>query len=264
MPLITSAVLLDISDRAAFQYEQIKDAFDLLTPVGGGLYQTLVTATNDVDVEIPTLEEYKRVDDTLLLATAIANGTPLPKIVTAMDAHFSRVVSGSPLQIGSWDGFLGDKDERVSYWFSLIYLAAKSSRMLAVNVFSEGDDEFSDITVSGAGTVTVVDGVNYGDGAVTNPADGNNYAATQLKLKVISMASAECDFRISVKDVNDNPTTIDVNVPVSADDTEIDIGTASSRFLDVTGVAFVPGGPGLGTIGDNFKIFNKIERTIAL
>lgn len=37
--------------------------------------------------------------------------------------------------------------------------------------------------------------LNYGDGAVTNPADGSNYAATQLKLIARGQSYESYSFR---------------------------------------------------------------------
>ena len=136
--------------------------------------------------------------------------------------------------------------------------------MLANDVFSEGDDQFADVEVIAGPAIQFTDGINYGDGAATNPANDVFFAPTQLKVEVVTMGATDLDLRLSVKDVNDNPTTIDVTVPgSSAGGTIIDIGGTSDRFLDVFAAAFVPAGAE-GTLGDNVTIRNLKERQIAL
>jgi hypothetical protein len=136
--------------------------------------------------------------------------------------------------------------------------------MLAINVFSEDDDVFATAEVIAGPTISFTDGINYGDGAATNPANGTYFAATQLKAVVTSaIGAANLDLRLSVKDVNDQPTTIDVTIPSgSIVGTEVDIGGVSDRFLDVTNIDFVPAGS-TGTIGDEVQILNKKERQVA-
>jgi hypothetical protein len=172
--------------------------------------------------------------------------------------------SGVVLQAGGWDGYLTDNDERVSYFFAQLFFATQSFYMLANNVFSESLDQFARLQVAGGPTLTFTDGVNYGTGDAANPANGTYYAATQLKVVVTAMGGSNLDVRLTVKDVNNNLTTIDVTIPGgSAPGTEVPIGTTADRFLDVTGAIFKPGGS-TGTVGDDMKVMNLKERQIAL
>lgn len=266
MPLIDTTSLLKIADRAAAQYKFLYDAFTSLTPAGtNGFYWQIVTATNDPDVEIPTLQPYYAVDTGLNVDFTVKNGVQLGQIVSAMEAHFNILgPTGIPLQLGGWDGYLTTHNERVSYWFSKIFLDTTGNYMLANNVFSEGNDVFGTVTLAAGPTIVFTDGVNYGTGAITNPANGSNYAATQLKVVVVGMGMTNLDLRLSVKDINNVPATIDVTVPGgSLPGAEITIGATSDRFLDVMNVAFVPAGS-TGTVGDSLTINNKKERQILL
>jgi hypothetical protein len=265
MALIDTTSLLRVADRAAMQYKYLYDAFVQLVQEGGGFYSEIVTATNDDQVEIPTQRDYYYVDTNLNVDFNVKNGTPLAAIIGAMNCHFNiRDILGNPLQAGGWDGYLYDHNCRVSWYFDRLFMATQGLWMLAVNVFSESNDVFGTVGIAAGPTINFVDGVNYGNGAVTNPANGTYYAATQLKVVVGTMGATDADLRISVKDVNDNPTTIDVTVPGgSAPGTEILVGTTSNRYLDVMTVAFVPLG-NTGTVGDSFTINNKKERQISL
>lgn len=139
MPLVSVATLLRVADRAAYQYEQILDTFDTISQTGLGLYWETVSATDDVDVEVPTERPYEEVDDDLDPSQVARTGTKLGNIIYGMDAHFNRRdTNGDPLQIGGWDGYLTSKDERVSQYFGELYFAIKGGYMLAVDVFSEG------------------------------------------------------------------------------------------------------------------------------
>jgi len=265
MPLIDTTHLLRVADRAAAQYQFIADALEQARQEGSGYYFDIVTDTNDPDVEIPTERPYQLVDEDLLTGWCARNGTQLAQVIGAMEAHFNRRDAyGNPLQAGGWDGYCATQDVRVSWYFSQLFLAVKRCYMLAINVFSESDDVFGTVEIDSGPSIDFTDGVNYGDGSDTKPANGTYYAATQLKVVVQAFSSAKLDLRLSVKDVDNNPTTIDVTIPASASPgDEIDVGTASNRFLDVFAVSFVPFG-GFGTLGDIVTIQNKKERQISL
>lgn len=266
MPLIDTTTLLGIADRAAYQVKALVEAVEDLSAEGGGFYFDRVTATNDSDVEIPTEQTYHEIDERLPdVDWLLKHGTHLCGVVSRMDAHFAvRDGAGIPLQQGGWNGYLFSNDERVSWYFARLYFACKNSYMLAVNVFSESSDLFGTVTMAGGPTAVFTDGINYGNGEDFNPADGSNFAATQLKLKVVSMGASNLDLRLAVKDKDNNPTTIDVTIPASSPvGTEIAVGTAADRFLDVMSVSLIPFSS-FGTIGDTVEIRNLKERTIAL
>jgi hypothetical protein len=265
MPLIDTTTLLGIADRAAQQYNILNTAFSQANQEGGGWYFDRSTSTNDADVEIPLNGPYEAVDQDLDIDYAVRNGTRLANIVNAMLVHFNiRNSSNQPLQAGGWDGYLYTKNVRVSWWFNRLYYAVKNRYLLAVNVFSETDDVFGTVDVVAGPGLNFTDGVNYGNGDSTNKANGSNFAATQLKVVVGSMGGSTLDLRLSVKDINNLPTTIDVSIPGgSAPGTEIPVGTSSNRYLDMIGVAFVPFGS-FGTLGDSVTIHNLKERQIAL
>jgi len=268
MPLIDTTTLLKIADRAAAQYRYINDAFAQLSQEGGSYYFDLVSLTNDPDVEIPCDRNYQLVDDTLVdegAPFAAHHGTRMANIIGSMEAHFNRTDNtGTVLQAGGWDGYLTDHDERVSWWFAALFYAVKSYRMLANDVFSETDDVFATLEMLAGPTLDFTDGVNYGNGSQLNPADGSDYAATQLKVVVDTFGASDLDIRLGVKDVDDLPTTIDVTVPGgSAPGAEIPVGATSNRFLDVIGASLIPFGS-FGTLGDKVTVNNLKERQVSL
>ena len=266
MALVDTSTLLAVADRAAKQYWFIDQAFTQLIVAGThGLYSNIVTTTENQQLEITTQGPYYLVDTGLTTIFAVRNGTNLSSIIGAMNAHFNtRDAYGNPLQVGGWDGYLYDHSCRVSWYFNCLFAATQGLRMLAVNVFSESTDVFGTVGIVAGPVISFTDGVNYGNGAIINPANGTYYAATQLKIVVVAMGGTNASLRLAVKDVNDNPTTIDVTVPGgSAPGTEISVGSSSDRFLDVMNVTFVPAGS-TGTVGDSFTINNKKERQISL
>lgn len=265
MPLIDTTPLLRIADRAAYQYGQLKSTLAAISAVGTDLYQTTVTDTDDPDVEIPTLNDFVAVDNDFQPGYAAREGTSLSNIVWGMEAHFDRRgPNGQPLQSGGWDGYLTSEDVRVSQYFGELFFAVKGFYMVANNVFSEGDDQFARVQVTTGPVMVFTDGVNYGNGNALNPANGVYFAATQLRVVVTTMGGTNLDIRLSVKDENDNPMTIDVTVPGgSAPGTSIPVGTSTDRFLDVIGATFKPAGSS-GTVGDDVKVRNLKERQIAL
>ena len=264
MPLIDTTTLLSISDRAAYQYGQLKTVCAAIQGEGNGFYFDMASATEDADVEIPLNEPYLNVDEDLLVDYMVRYGTVLSNVVGAMENHFNRIVSGTVLQAGGWDGYLTSNNKRVSYYFAQLFFAVKGYYMIANNVFSESDDQFARLQVTTGPVLTFTDGINYGDGSASNPANGTNYAATQLRVVVTSMGGANLDVRLTVKDVTNNLTTIDVTIPGgSVPGAVISVGSSFDRFLDVTGAIFKPAGAS-GTVGDDVKVMNKKERQVAL
>jgi hypothetical protein len=205
------------------------------------------------------------VDNDFSIGDVIKWGIKLPDVIWAMENHFNRSNgSGGVLQQGGWDGYLMSHNDRVSQYFGELFFIIHGNYMLAVNVFSESVDDMATAVRNATPAITFTDGVSYGNGAVTNPANGTYFAASQLKVYVVAMGGANLDLRLSVKDVNNNLTTIDVTVPGgSPPATEIAIGTTSNRFLDVTNITLVPAGSA-GTLGDTIKVRNLKERQIAL
>jgi hypothetical protein len=67
-----------------------------------------------------------------------------------------------------------------------------------------------------------------------------------------------------VKDVNNNPATIDVMIPAgSVPGAIVNVGSSSDRFLACIGAIYVPAGS-TGTVGDSVTVRNLKERQIAL
>jgi len=266
MPLVSVATLLRVADRAAYQYGQIIDTMAAISLQGTEYYWETITATDDPDVEVPTLQLYRATDEDLDPIRVGHYGTLLGNIITGMQGHFnSDDGTGNPFQIGGWDGYLTTKDERVSQYFGELFFSIIGAYMLAKNVFSEGDDVFGTAEVIVGPAITFTDGINYGNGDASNPANGAFFAGTQLRAKAeVNIGAANLDLRLAVKDLNDNPTTIDVTIPAGTPSgTFVDVGVAANRFLDVTGIGFVPAG-NTGTLGDEVTIRNKKERQIAL
>jgi hypothetical protein len=265
MALIDTTTLLHVADRAAYQYGQLQDACAVIQAVGAGYYFTIVSATEDPDVEIPCDADYHDADEDFLVGKMVSTGTRLPIILGAMEAHFNRTgVSGLPLQVGGWDGYLTSNNKRVSYYFAQLFFATHGFYMLANNVFSESVDQFARLQVTTGPVLTFTDGVNYGTGAAANPANGTYYAATQLKIVVTTMGATQLDVRLTVKDINNNLATIDVTIPGgSVPGAVVPIGTTADRFLDVTAAIFKPAGS-TGTVGDDMKVMNLKERQIVL
>lgn len=265
MALIDQTSFLKIADRAASQYKILEDASLAAQAEGNGFYAAIVTDTDDPDVEIPMLDSAVRVDTDIKADRMVAVGTMMSDIFWAMTRHFAMPdTDGKPLQSGGWDGYLQEKDLRVSWYFAKFHLAVSGRFMLAIDVFSEGEDVFGTAEVVAGPAIDFVDGIDYGNGSIENPANGLYYAGTQLRVKVLIDGAADLDLRLHVKNLNDNPVTIDVMVPAGTPVGDyVTVGTPADRFLDLTGVSISPGGSA-GTLGQKVSIENLKERQIVL
>lgn len=262
MALVSKDVVRKVVDRAAFQYKTIVDAFHDAFEVGSGSYYEIITETNDPDVELSCGGGYRMVDLSSDIKRLVCSGTNLCGVIKPMNEHFNIVSDdGERLQLGGWDGYLSAKDLRVSQYFAELYFNCTGKYLLSKNVFSEGIDEFGSFVINDDG-VSFVDGVSYGSGDDFNPANGKNFAPTQLKIVVDSIGVSGVDVRLSVKDSNNNLKMVDVQIPSSAGVGEEFI-VGEDRYLDVTFVSLVSGGLS-GGVGDSFRILNLKERIILL
>lgn len=254
MGLISSSVLEGITDRAAYQYGLYAQPFDSINVTGGGYYWQRVTDVDDPDVEIPLLNTYYTLDTTgFNLQTSFRAGlSQMLGIITAMESHFVRVG-----HTGGWNSYLSSVPMRVSDYFNMVYYSAKSTYLQANNVFSETDDTFGTWEYGDIFT----DGIDYGNGSWNNLANGSYFAPTQLKA-VVDTGSTSCSsliLELSVKDYQNLPTTIQTPAITGGAGTEVDIGTSTDRFLDVTNITAISG----DLTGNKVVIMNKIERTVA-
>ncbi len=259
MALIDPITLIEITDRAAWQYEQMLDVSLIINPdpTNTGYYQ-MVTLTEDPDQEVPMLQGMLAVDSDFDLV-GMVRGTRLKNVPGIVQNHFIRVS-----EAGGMDGYLFTNDLRVSDFYNQVNKISLGQYLLAVNVFSETDDTFGTVEIIGGPSVDFTDGINYGTGNQFQEADGTDFAATQLKIVTTSVIGAsDIELTLSVKDVNDNPTTIDVTVlSGSGVGVEVLVGTTSDRFLDVMGVSYKAATVDEGTVGDTFRISNVKERQI--
>jgi hypothetical protein len=264
VPLVAESVLLGVADRLAKQYSVLKAAFGAMNLDGGGLYWERVSATGDVDVEVPCMTPYEVVDNETTVELGARAGTRFSLIIGGMESHFNRRdAENAPLQLGGWDGYLQAKNKRVSQYFAELYANLGRGYMRAVNVFSEGDDVLATIEIDGDG-VAFTDGMDYGDGKAANWADGEHFAASRLRVTVDAMGDADLDMNVVVKTIANLPKTISVHIPANTPaETDIDLGDETDRLLDVTAVSYTTGG-GTGTVGDAVRIRNIKEREIAL
>lgn len=254
MAIIDVTTLLGVADRAATQYGMFIEPFSDINDQGSGFYWELITATDDPDVESYLMPSYYIVDKDFDVNYAFKYGLPaLQLIVTSMDGYFNA--NGFP---GLWDSYLKDNDVRVSDYFNKVIYASKSSYLLANNVFSEDQNNFGNWEYGDIFT----DGIDYGDGSWNNRADGNYFAATQLKV-IIDTGSTACNslvLKISVKDKDNNPTSIDTGLITGNEGDEFDVGVLTDRFLDVTNIVVVSG----DLVGNKVRIENKKERQVVL
>jgi len=259
MGLIDPVTLIEVIDRAAWQYEQLLNVSLIINPdpTNTGYYQ-MITITDDPDQEIPMLQGLLTVDSDFAVE-GMVRGTKLPNVVGIMQNHFIRVT-----EAGGMDGYLFTNNLRASDFYSQINKISLGQYLLAVNVFSETDDTFGSVEITTGPLIAFTDGINYGNGSQFQEADGTAFAATQLKIVTTSIIGAsDIELTISVKDINDNPMTIDITIPSgSVLGTELLVGTTSDRFLDVMGVSYQGAATQFGTVGDTFRIANAKERQI--
>lgn len=262
MPLINKTVALKVADRAARQYGKFVVGFTGISATSSDYpsYFNAVTVTNDPDVEIPLETNFYSADSSISADTAFKSSMQqVYQVVTTMNTHFTRVG-----QSGSWNGYLTAQDERVSDYFNKVYYAAVSQYLYANNVFSEGADKFGTVTSNETDSPVFVDGVSYGNGAATNPATNGQYAATQLRVKVVG-GDLTSDFELEIIGKNKLNVTASATVLVTGgtlEDTYVDVGTVSDRFLDIVSVSAI--NLNYGTSGETLEIYNKKERTINL
>ncbi len=262
MALIDIDTALQIADRSGAQYEILEQAFDDMDQEGNNYYTIIITLTDNPELEIPSEGSAYILDNGFDKNLNFCTRRTLGLSVTMIEAHFNfRGTDGEPLQIGGWNTYLLDNDSRVSDFFNQVFFSVHGNYLQANVVFSESVDVFGTAEVIAGLAIDYTDGVNYGTGDFLNIANGDNFAATQLKAVVENMGAVNTELMLSVKDINNLPTTITVTIPANSTvDTEIPIGTTDDRFLDIMGVTLVSG----GTVGDIIRFENLKERQVEL
>lgn len=259
MPIMDTTVFTNLVDRIGGQYKTINNAVIAMNALGPASYFNMVTGTDDPDVEVPMVGICDYADKNVN-TTGLISGvgfSPIVRMVLAIQTQFLRVQFA-----GGIDQYCITYNIRVSDYFHNIYLLANGNAMLAKNVFATGTYTFGTVTLGSGPSIGYVAGANFGNGAVpARQAINNNYAATQLKIRVVNMGSTQCNLTISGTDPVNNLTSANVVIPAnSAPGTEIPIGTTSNRFLAAGNVTFTDSNH--GTAGDQYLIINIPERII--
>jgi len=258
MPLISVPDFLAICDKEASQYKHLSELVAIYTSLGGPTYFSIITATDDPDIELPMIQQAAYSDTIQPMYNIVRGGfSNQLAIISSFDAHFGVVHF-----LGGVDNYCKVNDIRESDYFNQIFCITKGNWMYAENVFCEDDSLFGTINILAGPVIQFIDGVNYGYPTPYRRATGGNFAATQLRIVVATFGGAQCDLNITGIDKNANLQTTMVTIPPTAIPGDvIPIGTIASRYLDVGSVAFASGNT--GTVGDSFAIRNIKERVIS-
>lgn len=258
MALISPTAFINVVDRMGGQYKIINNAVAALNALGPASYFNMITGTDDADVEVPIISTADMADRNINTTGFITQGfASIFRLIPAIESHFTRVAFA-----GGFDQYCQTNNIRVSDLFHNLYLLTKGNAMLAKNVFATGAYVFSTLTINAGPVIGFVAGANFGNGAVpARQALNNNFAATQLAIRVVSMGAAQCNLTIFGTDPLNNLQNNNVVIPASsAPGTLIPIGTSVNRYLAVGSVAFTD--VNQGTVGDQYVIVNIPERVI--
>lgn len=258
MPLVDITTFTTFIDRLAGQYKILSEAIDEINALGPITYFDLITASDDVDLELPMLGSAHLADTGIITSRIVKQSfNPLTMLINSMLTHFNKVEYS-----GGYDQYLIDNDIRASDYFNQLHVAATGQYLLAKNVFCEEQVLFGTFSIISGPTISFTDGINFGNGAVPDRrATGEDFAATRLKIVVNSFGGVQCDLAISGVDENNNILVANVSIPASSVvGSEILIGSSSDRFLDIGLVSFTS--VNQGSVGDQFSIFNEQERVI--
>jgi len=262
MAIISNAVFEGIADRIGYQSKQISDAIDDMEPVGGGLFFSRVTDTDDYQVEQPLITPGNTLDNNLpnfsgtektLLSNTFAS------MISGLITHVNAV--GSASGITTLDSFLTTSGIDVDYNFDNAYFASQGQHLNAINVFGP-QIELASVAMTGSGVGAFTDVQALGTGTGKTSAVPPNYAASALEVITNSLIGANnliLDVRTTTEDgTADSNQVIVTNGTASG--VGFDVGTpATDLYIDVVNV--VPAG---GNNGDSVVIKNKVLRDIAL
>ncbi|MGQ4893397.1 MAG: hypothetical protein ACP6IQ_02090 [Candidatus Njordarchaeia archaeon] len=261
MAVISETLFEGITDRAAFQFQSIKANLAALGVEGTGTQYHRVTSTNDSDIEVPLVESADTSDKAFSASDAAVklcrNFTDFTQIITGLEEHFRRVNLDNP----TIDGYCEASGVLVSNYFNQIYYARRGRYLLARHVFCEEEKTFCSCTVTPSG-INFVDRDDFGDGSPENYADGNNFAGEKVKAVVTSPTiSVPINIRIIGLNENGEDQTIESGaIIIGNQGDEINIPSASGRFVDITNVELVSG----GSNGDSFDLKPIKERIVKL
>lgn len=253
MAIVSTTIFKNVADRVAGHYKLMVADVAALNALGSTSYYAIITASNDSDVEIP-FGTPSTVADAITVPAIFAGGAlGIKSMITAMNAHFTRVA-----YTGGINQFCIDNDFRVSDYFNQVYTLLVGNSLKAVNVFDERNTTFATVLLSAGPAIGYTPGSGYGSGAVaTRLATSTVFAATQLQIHCTVYGGAAAHLTIHGTGPDDSVITATAVITGTG---FFDVGSTTDRFLTVTSVTFTDGNH--GTVSDNYIILNKHERTI--
>jgi len=88
MSLINSALFTKLSDRLAYQYEQLKSGVELGSGIGtNGPHYTIVTSSNDYNVESTLMNAAYNIDVDYNTETVVAGISQFSALFSALEKH---------------------------------------------------------------------------------------------------------------------------------------------------------------------------------
>jgi len=263
MPIISQAVFEGITDRMAYQGEQISLAVAAGAPVGGGLYFTRVTNTDDYEVENPLITPANNLDNNYPNFSGVEKSclnATFNSMVSALDTHMSSAGAGTG--ITTQDAYMTYSGINVSYRYDDVYNAVKNAHLDSINVFGP-QTQLARVatTASGVGSYTRLSRLGTGSGKVNDRGALPNYAGAQFEAIAETLIGAN-DLQIDVHVTKEDGSADSVGVTIpggTTSGTGFNLGSSSDDFIDTTNIAFAG-----GNNGDSVVVVNKLERDIEL
>jgi hypothetical protein len=299
MALMDPRDVLAIADRIGKRYyytllATVSGSPDSASTRGSNFFEMAhVCPDGDPEIEITTLSQASASDNAwntttdpfALAATLMGGASSSYSIIGALTNHFNTATSGGSRALtGGWNQYLESADPtgtdytgnptfpgdgvgvRVSEYFRRIYSSAGGANLRARNVFYDSPTPFSFGVITGAAgnTVSYEDLGDFGNGTVNDIANGENFAATRMKLVAGAggwTGSTDIELQLVTEPDGDVETVTVSGVSLGASGQVLIGADDQARYTKVNGVS-VTGGT--TTVGETLTIQNVFERVIEL
>ena len=215
----------------------------------------IITAEDNAYSETTLGSAAKTLDENGISNSVLAS-TVFGTVCKSHDTHVKTVTGVSS---NTLDTLLTNSGINVSSDYEEVYYYSTGRHLSANNTYYQGEYIVGAVnsTSSGVGSFTDGDAIGIGSGSVS--ADGNTYAAAQLKCIVTSgIGSNDLLLKLHVTEEDTTETTINVTIgnALTVGD-EVEVGTSSNKYIDVTNIEIAGGNNGDGVIVKNIP-----ERTL--
>jgi len=198
--------------------------FAILFGGTNGLYNNIITETNDSDVENDLTAEALNLDEQMTAARFASGITVLTGMITGLRSHMSNQA-----QAGLINGFCEDNDIRVHEYFDELYYLANSAHLTGNNVFKAVEQDIGVVTITNGDPSELVIRPMTGHAELTIDPTGTNNA-----IYFKHSTPGQTGNSWSLRYVNPGTPSASLSIEIQGSDITVHLATDGSSIVTTT------------------------------